>query len=261
MGQRSQTYIRVLNPLHYLIKEDRGVIAEIKKNKRTKAYREYKKWEKALGTDEYTVLAYHHQWLYGLTFPSMIIKMLKFYHFEDKEDKKFANHPANPRYFIDDLFEYHDEDRTQPFNKLQRFVDFHTHVLSIVIEPWEFTREKGREGFRFLNLEDEGYRKCYNNGDNNDGVCIVDTEKCRYAFLKIQDHIESVAELPNEVPLSAERYVRAYYPLNEEHDKLRDGYTFEDIRDLENNPKRIQMAKDAFEGFDVLTREQIDLIF
>jgi len=241
MGQRSQTFLKVYNPLKQL----EGV------SKKTKIYQ---KWEKALGTGDTTVLAYHHQWLYGLTFPSLILNILKAY----KKPEYFSDymeHPLNPREFYHSMGQYHDEGT---YDKLIRFVDFHTFVLSIVTNPWKYTRDTVLEGFRFLNLCEPEMRNSFNGGDNNDGICIVDCIEGKYAFMSIYG-CESKVSIPDNVPKSAVDYVSAYYPTDSNN--LKEGYDKLTEKEVKHGIRVQGMVAKEYKTIPVLTMKEIKKIF
>lgn len=74
-----------------------------------------------------------------------------------------------------------------------------------------------------LNEEDPEITTDFTRGDNNAGITIVDSLTGKYCFMNISGRYpdyDGIYGLPSLKPLSAEQYVRAYYPLEEKHDNL-----------------------------------------
>lgn len=68
-----------------------------------------------------------------------------------------------------------------------------------------------------LNAEEPWVLTRFDQGDNNDGVTIIDTLTGRYCFLNIEaqstdEDDTNATRLPSMVPQTAEQYVRTYYP-------------------------------------------------
>lgn len=218
---------------------------------------------KALGSRKYTVLAYHHQWLYGLTFPALIHQLLEFYQSEEKADK-YDNHPRNMEWFLRDL----GIGFADPNTVIQRFVDFHTFLLSIYTHPWEGTRNKALEGFRFLNLDEPDMREHFDYGDNNDGVCIVDPLEGAYAFLNIHNPLTSeeleeyqwgVYGIEPYTPTSAADYVKAYYPVDPLKVSPDEAKRMDAV--LAENTKKVNLTDQKYQPYRLLAMEEIIKIF
>ena len=244
MGQRSQQFIRVLNPL-YILKQD---IKQPKDRKKFMSTSEYKKWVKTLGGQKYTVLAYHHQWLYGMTFAAIMHQILSFY--RKTADGFGENHPLNyPDYFI------------RLTGGIQQYIDIHTNLASLYTRPWEYTRQKGYERFYFLNTENPEMRRFFDRGDNNDGICIMDAISGKYAFMSI-DHTEGRAKLPIYEPLSAVEYVESYYPTSNDYEpRYPDDKKIFTDEELAENKRRITFVRRKYKHFTVLTKEEIAKMF
>lgn len=240
MGQRSQTFIRVLNPVYYLLQESENS---------AKVKRQLAGWIKALGVDEYTILAYHHQWLYGLTFANIMCKILAFY----KADvEKYDTHPLH----VGNLIRY--AKGNTPKSQVEFFVNFHTMLLSINNDPWENTRGAAFEHFYFLNEIEPEMRTAFDRGDNNDGVCIIDAIQGKYAFIAIGNGCGEVM-VPKYKPMTAEQYVSAYYPLV---DKDRyEGYKPLTKEEIIENKIRVVMASKAFTPYELLTPDELNKMF
>lgn len=260
MGQRSQTFVKVFNPVFEARKRfsEKPTDPEMLKRYNTRA-KALKKWEKVFGTGEYTVLAYHHQWLYGLTFPALIHQLLRFY--RHKTVNEYSNHPVHMDFFMSDM--------GIGFNKIDavmtRFIEFHTMLLGIYQHPWSGTRGVGLEGFRFLNIDEPEMREYFDRGDNNDGICIVDAIEGKYVFMSVHDEQGyndwGVYNLKPYSPVSAGEYVTAYYPT----DPLRIDPPSEGEPTVEEKIKdhtqRVKRATAAFKAYPVLTVDEVIALF
>lgn len=262
MGQRSQQFIKVHNPLYTLTQRYKKYGK--KELAKLLALPDYEKWKKALGLEPFTVLAYHHQWLYGLTFPSLVHQVLDFYH--GAPVGHCDEHPLNsPDDFLDHALR---QDYDTELSSIGHFVDFHTFLIGINARPWRYTRSRSVEGFRFLNIEEPEMREAFDRGDNNDGVCIIDAVEGKYAFMSINEYdgkgyLGDMNPFECYKPLSAVQYVEAYYPVKDEG---RYGYGEKDFKPLTKkairaNATRIKTAEKNFAKFAVLTVEEIQKIF
>ena len=223
MGQRSQIFIRTYNPL----------VSELK-------LKQSEKDIEAFGTDEYTVLAFHHSWLYGLTFAAVVNQVLSFY---GVKDNQYATHPRNHNIFMDGITDFvtrRSVDWTRPF------VDFHTYLLSLYMRAWDYTRGIGFERFLFLNHNEPEMREQFDQGDNNDGICIIDPLNGKYAFMLIHERIDSRLKL--YTPYTAQQYVASYYSRN---DKV----------NAKINRGIISKTKSEYKPYTLLTVDEIIEIF
>jgi hypothetical protein len=168
MGQRSQTFIKVHNPLVQV----NEIYAEPPTDRRLlkrwdDAQAGLAKWRRALGTGKTTVLAFHHQWLYGLTYTALIHQLLNFY--QHKTVISSSNHPLHMDYFMRSMgVGYETVDVA-----LNRFAEFHALLMGVYSNPWKGTRDAGLESFTFLNVEEPVMRSHFDCGDNNDGICML----------------------------------------------------------------------------------------
>jgi hypothetical protein len=247
MGQRSQQFIRVHNPLYQLLKEYKN------DSKNIRACADFNKWKKALGLKPYTILTYHHQWLYGMTFPALMHQMLDFY----KGEPIGELHPLKYKeYFLRNLRGWNED--IHSLSGVDNFVAFHTYLLSIYSKPWKYTRGRGLEAFLFTNHEEPYMMYEFDRGDNNDGICIVDAVNGKYAFMSIYG-CEGKGKLSDYVPLSAAEYVAAYYPIDnnwctDDHIPLTD-------ENIVENKKRVDLVTRKYKNFAVLTVDEICKIF
>ena len=194
MGQRHQLFLKVNNPV---------------KNKRNYSSDEDKKlMRKIFGSGKHTIIALHHQWLYGRSAVSVINHILNVTNTDTMNE---YNNPFGESYMIGSLDEY--------------ITDI-MMLLQVQTDP-RFPRGIGIERMTFLNSEciDDGkydsrwdMRLYFNIGDNNDGISIIDTIERKYCLMNISSQEignTSVSNLPSMIPCSAEDYVHSYYPQQE----------------------------------------------
>lgn len=194
MGQRHQLFLKVNNPY---------------KNKRNYSSNDDKKlMRKIFGSGKYTIIALHHQWLYGRSAVSVINHILNV---TNPNTMNEYNNPFGESYMIESL---------------EKYIDDIMMLLQVQTDP-KFPRGVGIERMTFLNSEciDEGkydsrwdMRLDFTMGDNNDGVSIIDTIERKYCLMNIFSQEigdTSVSNLPTMIPCSAEDYVNSYYPQEE----------------------------------------------
>ncbi|KAJ7179228.1 hypothetical protein C8R46DRAFT_1187614 [Mycena filopes] len=88
-------------------------------------------------------------------------------------------------------------------------------------------------------------------GDNNDGITvfdITDPTNPAYCFVSIGG-LESEVDVEPWVPLTAEQYVRAYYPVPDEKQKEKEG--------IKENEADVQMKIDALSGERLMTLDML----
>jgi hypothetical protein len=194
MGQRSQIYIKVLNPV---------------KLKRNYANDTDKKLaRKMFGSGKHTILAIHHQWLYGRSVVYNIKHILNL-----TENMNEYTNPFSENYSFDSLEQY--------IKEVMMLLQVQTNPLH--------PRGTGIERMIFLNSEsiDENgkydskwdIRLNFTYGDNNDGISIIDTIERKYCLMNISSYnpeYTDVNRLQSMLPYSADDYVECYYP-NSEH--------------------------------------------
>ncbi|KAJ3085142.1 hypothetical protein HK102_000279 [Quaeritorhiza haematococci] len=154
------------------------------------------------------------------------------------------------------------------FSVLYKCFQFISHVKTPVLRPMikhhihhtVTVQDELRRSVKptALEVNVELFESSQSNVDNNDGITVIDVtdlEAPRYCFVSI-DGLEGRAagNIPVDVPLSAETYVRAYYP--------------KEIVDVDNPPvgteqdaisveKNVRRAIDLLQDFAVLTMEPI----
>lgn len=204
MGQRHQIFLKIHNPV-------KSTGNRLKGKELTKA-------KHMFGNSTYTVIALHHQWLYG---QSAVVNVKNMLDITRDSDNVYHNPFAKNfvMYSIDEFIE-----------KLMMMVQVQPNPLH--------PRGIGIERMHFLNTEcidtDGKYkgewdmRKDCTLGDNNDGITIIDTISRKYCMMNIftydvSDELDEdytgIYNLPSMSPCSAMEYVEAYYP-NEEDNKV-----------------------------------------
>lgn len=237
MGQRHQIFIHTLNGAK--------VIANDQKKKLDKES------TKEFGEKETTVLAYHHQWLYGFSAAIQAVHLLEF--------NREANEYHTP--FKDGGIRY-----GSSFSRddTQAWVNSVTGLLSLFNHPLhkEFgTGRIGLERLHYLNKDEPNMRENFDNGDNNDGITVIDTVTGKYCFMIINSYqCVDNGRKPYEI-LSAVEYVRDfYYPVDPEkwsdYDKGRFPGKKMDA-EIKRRKRIFDKLEKAFKDFPVLTAEEL----
>jgi hypothetical protein len=237
MGQRHQIFIHTLNGAK--------VIAKDQKKKLDKERKE------EFGGNDTTVLAYHHQWLYGFSAVIQALHVLEFNRDGNEYHTPFKD--GGIRY--GGMFSRDDVDA---------WVNSVTGLLSLFNHPLhrEFgTGRIGMERLHYLNKDEPNMRENFDNGDNNDGITIIDTVSGKYCFMVINSYqCEDNGRKAYEI-LSAVEYVRDfYYPVDPEKWSDYDKERFPAKKmDAEIKRRKAIFAKleKAYKGFPVLTEEEL----
>ena len=245
MGQRSQIYLRIKNPM-----KNTKYVAKLDDKDKVAA-------KLVFGENDASILPYHHQWLFGMTFVGMAYNILS-------EARKHYNNPYHP---FSTNFDYNnypknflgnsDKDIITP-TKIQHTLDVVDHLISFQGNKQiaEITGRYGFERFTYIGVEhidlesgkvSDTYDNAQNScvmGDNNDGIAIIDLIEQKYAFINIftfdNDDDEGIYSLPSMQPVGAKEYVKAYYP-----DEL----------------EKVIFAKELMQYFDILTIDELHNIF
>ena len=193
MGQRHQIFIKVNNPL------------KLKRNYATDT--DKKLARKMFGSGKHTIIAIHHQWLYGRSAVYNIKHILNL-----TENMNEYTNPFSEGYSFCSLEEYIKDVMT---------------LLQVQTNPLH-PRGTGIERMIFLNSEciDENgkydskwdIRLNFTYGDNNDGISIIDTIERKYCLMNISSYdaeYNSVNRLQSMLPYSADDYVNCYYSESE----------------------------------------------
>lgn len=190
MGQRHQIFIKTLNPL----KLKRSYLNDEEK----------KEAKKIFGSGKYTVLAFHHQWLYGYSAAVNISNVMTI----TNPDliAEFQN-PFDESYMVNSLEEY--------INTIKTMVQMQFNP----IHP----RGIGIERIHFLNKDEPEMRHYFDAGDNNDGISIIDTIERKYCLMNISSYspedADGIYSLKQFEPVNADAYVNAYYPKSKVKNK------------------------------------------
>lgn len=263
MGQRKQVFIIIPSPykkaekaletnkensIKYPNRYKKSDLADIKKQEQ-----ELKQLAKEFGTGDKTVLAFHHQWLYGATALAIAHNFLEFT--KPKKDDQYYN-PLNK-----------DSNMLEP----TEIVSYVKNLLSIHRGIKGFAgRESGYESFHYLNKDEPEMREDFTRGDNNDGVTIIDTTTGKYCFMNIGHGDSSIMKAKPLTPLSAIEYLECYYNTDVNQFNEYDKEEFfnsntegkKKIMDkLESNKKLIKKAEKLFKKFQLLSLSEIKEVF
>jgi hypothetical protein len=173
------------------------------------------------------VVALHNQWLYGRGPLFAAQRVLKFF--------KYV--------LADKSSEWHGGWLT-----FSEKIEHIKYLLSILHFGYGGGIEaKGIQRYTVLNYEDELMKDCFDRGDNNDGVLIIDLTSLKYCFASFgYNGIECDPimrpTIKNYVPLTAETYVKAYYPKPKDK-------------------RSVNAAINGLKGFKVLTLAELRKIF
>ncbi len=241
MGQRHQIFIHTLNGAKVIAKDSRF------------EYQDEFKTE--FGDDETTVLAYHHQWLYGFSAVIQGLHLLEFN--RDANDYHTPFKDGGIRY--GGLFSRDD---------VRGWVNSVTGLLSMFLHPLHKELGTGRTGIErlhYLNKDDPEMRLEFDRGDNNDGITIIDTTTGKYCFMVISQYqCEDNGRKPYEI-LSAVEYARDfYYPVDIEkvsdYDKERYKGKKMDA-ELKRRKRILAKIEKAYKDFPLLTKEELEKIW
>ena len=182
MGQRHQIFIKVANPIKFRYSKNWTDLSEAKK---------------ALGNGKTTVIAIHHQWLYGR---SAVVNLINIMDFTDDKIRANNNNP-----FFDNF-------TCNSYGEWKQQLMMIIQVQANKLHP----RGLGIENMIYLNDDEPNMRLACDEGDNNDGITIVDAINRKYCFMniyeqKLNEEYESVCLLPSMIPVSASDYANAYY--------------------------------------------------
>jgi len=226
MGQRAQIFIRIENPLKKEKLE--GSLWNEDDRKEAKLY---------FGNKKYSVIPFHHQWLYGTTAIGMLVKIMK-----EVNLAKGQEHPFSP-----DLVNIPYTDNREKFRGYG-VIEFVKAIISTTdFEVSEINGRFGVERVTYIGDEHYDYEKRKKNkgwtnhqeycdcGDNNDGIMIIDVPSKKYCFMNISEQYKkdcaSSSCLPTLQPVNAHDYQVAYYPI------LKKRLTSYTIQDNCNNDK------------------------
>jgi hypothetical protein len=191
MGQRHQLYIRILNPV----------------NIHQSTYLE----KQMFGTEKYTILAFHNQWLYGRSALQHALNILE--HINEFSIGKLTDKEEYGGYHSP--FTYHGIETR--FQSTKKWTDSIAFIMNWLPKNMVFS-EAGFMDSWCLNYEDFPEAVCddFRGGDNNDGVTLIDVVTKKYCFININEYDDTISnnssDLPYLKPCTAHEYVRTYYP-------------------------------------------------
>jgi len=207
MGQRHQIFIKVANPIKFDYSKYWSDLAQAKK---------------ALGNGKTTVIAIHHGWLYGR---SAVVNLINIMDFTDEKIRANYNNP-----FFEDMC----------CNSYEEWVK--KIMMVIQVQPNKLhPRGLGIESMIYLNDDEPNMREACDEGDNNDGITIIDTINRKYCFMNISEQDlnnenSDVYSLPSMTPVSASDYANAYYKKggNRKFTKPLDKYEVLSLSEVKN---------------------------
>lgn len=241
MGQRHQVFVKIVNPVKYLRDPKKELV-------------------KQFGTKEYSILAYHNQWLYGRSALANCIRLLNFGKQFTKEektsDKGFGCYqsPICPKGI---------EANFQTTKELVEAIGF---IMNYNAVKTPFT-DAGIGNSYYIGKLDEGINFDFTLGDNNDGITIIDVVENKYCFMNIYDQEKksySVRDLKQNIPYHAKDYVRAYYgetksSINPYYIEKKTDKQIANV--LSSNIRYNAKCIKPFEKFEVLSIEEVKSMF
>ena len=160
MGQRQQIYIKIDNPAKY------SRLWDEKEKKQLRAL---------FGNGKHTIVALHHQWLYGRSSVATLIDLLDVTNKETMGD----SNPFNTEIMI-------------------RTVDGFVNELMMMIQVSRCPlapRGIGIEHMVLLNIDEPIHRHDFRQGDNNDGIMIIDSIETLNQLTEYDTEGKDVSEL------------------------------------------------------------------
>lgn len=155
-------------------------------------------YAKQYGRKKNTIIGIHHQWLYGMNALTAALAVLEF-------NADYSNPSSNPYGLTNNYGQVH---------TAQALAELTCSLIALRESP---DGAKQYSPGYLLNTDEPWVLKQFDQGDNNDGVTIIDTLTGRYCFLNIYEQSTDEDDngahtLPRMVPQTAEQYVRSYYP-------------------------------------------------
>ena len=244
MGQRHQIFVLIPNPVKHLRLDNTEKV----------------RLQKEFGTKEFSIIAYHNQWLYGRSALQNAIALLNFGAQFTKEQKTTTKGwnaydcPFTPNGMGSKF------DTPEKITTAIGFIMNYRPVKTPYLDA-------GIGGSWYIGKTDEGINFDFTRGDNNDGITIIDLIENKYCFMNIYEQridSHSASQLPMLKPVKADDYVRAYYGETEE--------TINDYYIKDKTPKQIaEILADnvkhnvkcilPFKKFGVLTLDEIGAMF
>jgi hypothetical protein len=244
MGQRLQAFIHCVNPTIGLKEQ----LKSLKKYGGTKKEIEQlqtkvKQFETAFGSKPNTMIAYHHQWLYGRSSLLAAINLIEF--------NQHCEMESNPFKTQSDI--YGDE-----------YLSLLTNLLGLFKNKLAKTIGRfGYEHFRLLNFLDPQMRSDCTLGDNNDGIFVIDSINDAYCFANIGTGDSTIIQLPVLTPCSADQYVQLYYPIEVDDCQIDNvpETTAEQETAFNNNRRMNRLFTKPFENYRLMTQTELKKMF
>lgn len=252
MGQRHQIFVKIANPAKHIY---------------TRNDAEKKALEKEFGTDEFTILAYHNQWLYGRSALQNALNLLKFGKQFTKEEKtsKDAWGGYDAPFTINGI--------KQKYYEPKKLVDTIAFIMNFRPTKTAWV-QAGIGGSWYIGKTDEGIREDFTIGDNNDGITIIDLVENKYCFMNIYEQdLDSydVLRLPMLKPVTAREYVSAYYGETIEttnpfyfgdHDRSKVKMPIAKQQKIVNGNIKLNVGiAKGFDKFELLTIDEVQAMF
>lgn len=255
MGQRSQVFIHTITaPIMKIVEGQKLSDSQRWRDKMdeyVKLKTELNKFKELFGNRPETLrLGYHNQFMYGRSFVLTAIRLLEF--------NSLSNECGNP---------FNKEFEGRNINIISDWMKFVDNLLNISCDPLSAYSRGGLDSFWNLNYRDEPeVNNTPLNGDNNDGILILDLVHNKYCFMNIGEGDSTVKQLPALVPCTAKKYLEAYYPV-EMTDNFKEDCEYHKHSEekaaeiLILNNKVNQLFLDRIDKFQVLTMEELGLIY
>ena len=257
MGQRLQVFIKIHNPL-----KNESIVEDLKGF--DKENLQLKRAEIVFGKGKTSMLAFHHQWLYGLTAAAICANIMREVAKSDSPCHIFSKEIQQ--------FPYYSDEKTGASNKVRGFMNLVQTLLFNQFDT-EFAEMGARYGIeRTLDLVDNCFdektgkfdkrwdcRKDFRSVDNNDGIIIIDAVEKKYCFMSIfgGGTLESLTVF---TPVSAVDYVKCYYPVTKS-ELASDGSAAEIKSELAGNVRISAFVKEKFSNFAMLSLDEVKKMF
>jgi hypothetical protein len=256
MGQRSQIYIRINNPLN-----NKSVVEDLKGfDKKGEKLKHAKRF---FGEGKTSILAFYHQWLYGLTSAAVCANIMQQVMKSDSPkhilSKEIEELPYPSNYLGD-------ADKVDGYVEVVTALLFNQFNIEFAEAGARYGVERVHDLFKDCYNKDGNYeegcdcRRDFRNGDNNDGIMIIDVTTKKYCYIR-------EIYKPKLITSCAETYVRGYYATTK--NKL-GKYYIEDVCKndeakiqelIRENKETCQFVREQFRGFKTLTIEEVTGIF
>lgn len=251
MGQRHQIFLKIANPIKFARFNTNELKAEAIKQ---------------FGEGEFTILAYHNQWLFGRGALQNALPLLRF----AKQFTKAVKSDTEAWGAYNCPFSINGMKRNFNIAEMTTNIGFIMNYRPINT-AW---LDAGIGSSFYLNNTVPEMRLDFTIGDNNDGITIIDLVENKYCFMNIYDQDKesfNVSKLQELKPVNARTYVGAYYGETIEatnpftfgdHDRTKVTMTVKKQQKIVNRQIKINttIAK-GFDKFEVLTLDELQVMF